>query len=382
MNNKINRLSATIIIIAVGILIVIILSYTGKESRGPIENLFSFASETVDKIENKFMISSREDKRSDKLKWFEPYFTNPGLLLKPDRILLGAFDNNNKENFESIIALEDSLNTVFPLIHIYTAWGDKAEQQFPAKQVKSIIELGSIPVITWEPWLSAFDQEKNPGLKRPEERDKNGFTDIEKGVYDFYLKKWAEDLKDIESPVFVRIGHEMNDPYRYPWGPQNNSAEEFKAGWKHIHDLFKNNNVSNVIWIWSPHPAYGYFNEFYPGDSLVDYVGIGTLNYGTVALWSEWWSFNEIFGNFYPQLSAFNKPIMLTEFGSLETGGDRSAWFSEALNSLPQNYPAVKSVLFFHFSDDKTISPKSLNWYFMYDTASTRSIRNAIESWK
>ncbi|MEZ4689253.1 MAG: hypothetical protein R3A12_03370 [Ignavibacteria bacterium] len=122
MKNKIHRVSATIIAISVGIVIVIILSYTGKESRGPIENLFSFASETVDKIENKFIISDREDKRSDKLKWFEPYFTNTRLLLNPDRILLGAFDNNNKDNFESIIALEDTLHTTFPLIHIYTAW--------------------------------------------------------------------------------------------------------------------------------------------------------------------------------------------------------------------------------------------------------------------
>ena len=97
MKNKIHRVSATIIAISVGIVIVIILSYTGKESRGPIENLFSFASETVDKIENKFIISDREDKRSDKLKWFEPYFTNTRLLLNPDRILLGAFDNN-KDN--------------------------------------------------------------------------------------------------------------------------------------------------------------------------------------------------------------------------------------------------------------------------------------------
>jgi hypothetical protein len=64
-------------------------------------------------------------------------------LRNPPEILLGAFDNQNKESFESTINLEDTLKTTFPLIHIYTAWGSKEEQQFPALQVKAILELGS-----------------------------------------------------------------------------------------------------------------------------------------------------------------------------------------------------------------------------------------------
>lgn len=382
MKTKIKRISATLIALVIGVALVVILSYAGKESRGPLENLFSFTSETVDKVENDLMLGGRETKRGDKLNWFRSYSLDKNRLLNPEKILLGAYDNNTVESFESIISLEDSLHTTFPLISIYTAWGSKPEHEFPAKQVKSIIELGSIPVITWEPWLSAFDSEKYPGLKRIDLRDKRGFADIADGVYDKYMIKWTDEVKKINSPVFVRVGHEMNDPYRYPWGPQNNSATDFKAGWSHIIELFKKEGVTNVLWIWSPHPAYGYFNEFYPGDSLVDYVGVGTLNYGSVAQWSGWWSFKDIFGNYYNQLASFKKPIMLTEFGSLEFGGNRSQWFSEALDSLPQNYPSVKSVLFFHFSDDKTLTPKSLNWYFINDSASSKAILNAIKKWE
>ena len=55
---------------------------------------------------------------------------------------------------------------------------------------------------------------------------------------------------------------------------------------------------------------------------------------------------------------------MITEFGSLSVGGDRSKWFTEALDSISQKYPAVKSIVFFHYSDDKTTTQQVINWYF------------------
>lgn len=55
----------------------------------------------------------------------------------------------------------------------------------------------------------------------------------------------------------------MNDPYRYPWGPQNNDPSEFVAAFRHVHDVFDSVGASNVIWIWSPHLTYGKFKEYY-----------------------------------------------------------------------------------------------------------------------
>ena len=194
----------------------------------------------------------------------------------------------------NIVNLEDSLRTTFPLIHIYTAWGSKPEEQFPKTQVKAILELGSLPVITWEPWLTDFDSNKYPELRKIEERDKGGLADVAKGVYDFYIKQWADDAKEINQPVFLRMGHEMNDIlYRYPCGPQNNTPKDFVAAWKHVHKIFEQEGANNVLWIWSPDPAYDYFDAYYPGKEYVDYVGAGILNFGTIAVWSKWWSFRK-----------------------------------------------------------------------------------------
>lgn len=382
MAKRTYRVLSTLIAIGVAIIIILFLSYLGKKSKGPLEDIVTKTGEAVQKVEQDIIMDQREEKRADKLGWFKPYKTDSALLRNPQKILLGAFDNENQESFESSINLEDTLGAPFPLIHIYTAWGSKPEEQFPELQVKAILEMGSLPVITWEPWLTDFDSEKIPGLRAVSKRDVGGMSDVAKGKYDAYLRIWASEAAKIDQPIFIRLGHEMNDPYRYPWGPQNNSAKDFVAAWQHVYTLFKKEGAHKVVWVWSPHPAYGYFDAFYPGSKYVDYIGIGVLNYGTVASWSKWWTFGEIFGKHYSELAIYNKPIMITEFGSLTAGGKREQWFAEALHQLPQKYPLIKSILFFHFSEDKTTTQQVINWYFINDARSVNAIKSEIKAWK
>jgi hypothetical protein len=378
MKRKFSRIVVTLAAIGLGIVIVSFALFAGRSAKGPLESLFNFAKESVAALEKTTMLERRSQRRAEKLDWLKPYKQNMASLKNPDSMLLGAFDNNTYESFEAIINLEDSLNSTFPLIQIYTAWGDKPDQQFPRLQVETIVALGSIPVITWEPWLSDFHETEHPELGPRDTRDKGGLKNISEGKYDFYLTRWCREAAEINSPIFLRVGHEMNDPYRYPWGPHNNDPADFIAAWKHIRYVFEKEGAKNIIWVWSPHPAYGQFKEYYPGDAYVDYVGSGTLNYGTAATWSKWWTFKEIFGNHYPALSSFGKPIMICEFGSLSVGGNRAEWYDEALRDLPTAYPAVKSVLFFHYSDDRTTTQQSLNWQIIDDVNTLRVIKERL----
>jgi hypothetical protein len=381
MVRKSHRILYTLLALFLAVAIILILSFIGGRSRGPLEGLVSEAGSMVSDVESAVIIQNRQHKRADDLSWLRSYVSDLSLLRNPKIILLGAFDNQTTESFEPVSDFEDSLHTMFPLIHIYTAWGSKPEEEFPEKQVKAIVAMGSIPMITWEPWLTDFDPEKWPELRKLELRDKGGMLDVAKGKYDKYLVKWAIDAKYSNTPIFLRVGHEMNDPYRYPWGPQNNSAKDFTAAWRHIYNVFKTTGANNIIWVWSPHPAYGWFDAYYPGKEFVDYVGISVLNYGTVASWSKWWTFDEILANPYKELVKFKKPLMITEFGCLNIGGSRSRWFSEALTNLPAQYPAVKALLFFHYSNDKTTTQQALNWYIKDDTASLNPIIRQLKSW-
>jgi hypothetical protein len=113
----------------------------------------------------------------------------------------------------------------------------------------------------------------------------------------------------------------------------------------------------------------------------VDWVGVNILNYGTVAAWSKWWTFKEMFGSHYKDLVKYGKPIMITEFGSLAVGGERSKWFEESLASLPVDYPAVKSLLFFNYSSDQTTTQQAVDWTFLDDSVTVTSIERQINSW-
>lgn len=378
--NKLVRMLYVVGALLLGFGMVYGLSRAGTEAKGPVETMLSEASDMVNDLEANMILSKRKEKRADLLQWLQAYKSNPQKLLSADKIFFGAYDNNAVTNFRPIINLEDTLHTTLPVIHIYTAWGNKKIAAFPKEKVQSIVQLGSIPAITWEPWLSAFDDKLMPGLRPANERDKNGLKDIANGLYDDYIRQWATQAKQIKSPIILRWAHEMNDPYRYPWGPQNNDSNDFKAAYTHVHSIFDDLKVKNVLWAWSPHPSYGHFKAYYPGDSLVDYVAVGTLNYGTVANWSKWWSFDDIFGKYYKDLSAFNKPIILSEFGSLNVGGDRRKWFVDALSTMPKKYPLINMVLFFHYDNDLTTTQQSLDWSFARDKNVVNVLRPAINA--
>ncbi len=381
MKKIIYRFIIVLTALAVGILLVASLSYVGNESSGPVEDFLSKVKSVVSNLEEDYILKKRVTSRSAELIWLKPQQENFEKMKNPEKLLLGAFDNQVISTLQPIIIFEDSLDTVFPLIHIYSAWGSKREQRFPKDEVESIVMLGSIPVITWEPWLNDFTEDDIPGLPEIEERDKNGLKSIASGLYDSYLKEWALDAKAQEVTLLIRLGHEMNDPYRYPWGPQNNESQDFIDAWKHVVELFRQAKVENILWVWAPHLAYGKFKDFYPGDEYVDWIATGTLNYGTVAPWSQWWTFDEIFAKYYEELATYKKPIMLAEFGSLAVGGDRAKWYAEALYDFPTKYPAVKALIFFHNRKDATTTFQTLNWYIKDEPAITKAIKEQFLKW-
>jgi len=382
MKNTIKRFSFVGGAAVVGVILVLSLIYLGNKSSGPLSDVLNMIGNKVVDIENNILMSKRKPERIKELSWFKDYRENKTLMQHPDTILLGTFDNDYQKSFDPILHMEHLLKLRLPLIQIYIAWGDLPKEEFPMLYAKAIYDLGSTPMITWEPWLNDFNREDD-GLPEVTDPNKNGLADIANGEYDFYIKKWALQAKAFGHNILIRYGHEMNDPYRYPWGPQNNKPEEYIAAWRHVVNVFRNLGVNNIIWVWSPQPAYLHYQEYYPGSNYVDWVGVGALNYGTVAPWSKWWSFKEIFGDYYAKLDVFKKPLMITEMGSLDVGGNKTEWFRKAFTELPEKYPDLKALLFFNDNNDNTTLNKSLDWSIVNDTLTCRAIQETIKTkWK
>jgi hypothetical protein len=355
-----------------------LLTTFNTRSEGPLASLLERMGSAVGSLEHRLRGGAGRGERSRRLRWLEPYRREPSRLRHPQDLLLGAYDGGIPATLEGIERLEQPLGTTLPLIQFYTAWGDKPDQQFPLVMVNAIANLGSIPVITWEPWLSDFESSRHPHIALRDARESHGMASVARGDYDFYVDAWAWAASRFRHPLLLRFGHEMNDAYRYPWGPQNNTKEEYIAAWRHVVERFRLAQADNVIWVWSPHVAYEYWEQYYPGDAYVDWVATGVLNFGPIAQWSKWWTFAEIFGTKYAGLSGFGKPIMIAEFGSLAVGGDRTAWYTAALTDLRTKYPAVASLLFFNVAGDQTVTYQKVDWTFLSDSALTRAVATAI----
>jgi hypothetical protein len=358
----------------------LLLTYAGRSSEGPLSRVLTSIGAGVSSAERRVTQRFRGAGRAGELQWLAPYRADARRLRNPDRVLVGAYDAGMPASLEGAVQLEKTLGTTFALLQFYSAWGDKPEQQFPLRAVQAIAELGSVPVITWEPWLVDFDSRLHPDLPLRDDRDRGGLASIARGMYDFYIDAWAADAAKYGQPLLIRFGHEMNDPYRYPWGPQNNSAADYVAAWRHVIDRFRTAGARNVLFVWAPHLAYKGYEAYYPGDSYTDWIGTGVLNFGKVARWSDWWSFREIFGQKYPTLARYKKPVMIAELGSLAYGGDRNAWYRDAFRDFTAKYPRVKAVLFFNVPHDATVTYQGVDWTFARDTEVVATVSRALKT--
>ncbi|HET7712666.1 MAG TPA: glycosyl hydrolase [Thermoanaerobaculia bacterium] len=356
---------------------------TGPGLRGLLaraEDALAGVGQSLSNAEGDALQRVRGRSRRDLLAPFRPSIATRAALLQPGRMLFGAYDGGFPDSFRGLDSLETRLGYRFPVISFYQAWGDRPDQaHFPRRMAETIDQLGSIPMITWEPWVKDFDESRRTNLPNLAQREYATLAAIARGDYDFYITPWAVEAARFGKPILLRFAHEMNDPYRYPWGPQNgNRPDDFIAAWKHAHMVFQKMNATNVLWVWSPHISMPWFEYYYPGAEWVDWVGTGVLNYGDVAPWSRWWTFEQIFGKAYPALEKLQKPIMITEFGTLTSGGDARQWYREAFDQIENRYPRIRAIVFFNQERDVTLSTAPLNWSVLQSPAATLVVRDVL----
>jgi Glycosyl hydrolase family 26 len=337
-------------------------------------------SQAISDVEGRVLKGVRHTSRSEYLEPFRPILRSTEALRNPTRRLFGAYDGDFPKSFAGFAKLEESVRYRFPIISFYAAWGDKPEQKFPARMVETIDRMGSVAMVSWEPWVVDFDSGRRGNLPPSSQREYAVLASIARGDYDFYLVPWATAAAKFGKPILLRFAHEMNDPYRYPWGPQNgNRPEDFIAAWKHVHLIFQKMNATNVLWVWSPHISMPWFEYYYPGPEWVDWVGLGVLNYGGVASWSRWWSFHQILEKAYPALLKLEKPLIVCELGTLSHGGDVLEWYRQAFYHIDHTYGRVKAIVFFNQSHDTTMSQYPLDWSVLQSPRATTFVAGELE---
>ncbi|MFC4212700.1 glycosyltransferase family 2 protein [Pedobacter lithocola] len=269
--------------------------------------------------------------------------------------------SNGLSSVKNVIDIQKSNNVHFGIVSLYLSWGDSDKSKFPTKLLDSIYQNSAIPMISWEPWQSLFAQSKE---FKPENIETHVFQRIIEHRYDKYLEDFANRLKKINKPIFLRFAHEADNP-QYPWSSRGiNSAEEFKQAWKYIHNFFSERKLNNVIWVWNPWKPVA-ISKYFPGKEFVDWIGVTNLNYNIKN--SDYFSMEQLYQPFHKH-PVFNigLPVMLAEMGSLKTNQKQGEWFKQAAKTLESKFPEIKAFILFNSGVDFNLpdgySGQTLDW--------------------
>ncbi len=256
--------------------------------------------------------------------------------------------------FESKVGKTAQYRAVF--IH----WGN--ENLFPFYLTDQLKKKSQTLLIFWEVTDYTVAKVNQPRFN---------YDAILRGDWDSYISQFAADAKSFKGPVILVPFSEMNGDW-FPWGGtvNGNTPEKHIAAWRRIHDLFK--NVDNVKFGWAPNndslpdTPQNKFEQYYPGDTYVDYVGIDGFNFNY-----PWQTFDQAFGGPLERLKVYKKPIFIFSFASAE-GTQKAAWITDALTVQIPKYPEIKAWIWFN-------ELKERDWRVWSDPESLNAFKAAVQ---
>ncbi|MCZ4581836.1 glycosyl hydrolase [Gordonia amicalis] len=226
-----------------------------------------------------------------------------------------------------------------------------------------------MPILTIEPWRPT------EGNNQP----RYSLRSIATGHHDSDLARWATQLAKWPHPILVRFAQEMNGTW-YPWsvGVGGNSAADYREAWSRMH-TFISSQAPQARFIWAPNAiteGTSGFAECYPGDGVVDYLGLDGYNWGDIP-GHQWQSAIRLFSQSLTELTRLspNKPIIITEVGCADgaTPGPKAEWIKDFFSVIASS-PRVSSVVWFQMDKER-------DWRFNSTPASAAAFRDGLSKW-
>lgn len=282
---------------------------------------------------------------------------------KPGTVFLGLNTSQGPYDFSDVDHFSDATGYRPSVLQFAVGW---AAKNFDRAAFDKVAARNMLPMMSWEPWNYQETGPANSHGDQPEYR----LARIASGAFDDYIRTVAKGIGGLDYPVAIRFAHEMNG-FWYPWCEQSNGNQpgDYVKAWRHVHDIFTQAGVHNVIWVWSPNVSYAGsapLQELYPGDQYVDWVGLSGY-YGTGGV-KDYVSFDQIFDSTLTQLHQFTgKPIVVTETGATDAIGRKADWVKQAFQQLP-SHPDIIGVIWFE-------AVKELDWRIAASPAAAAAFR-------
>lgn len=298
-----------------------------------------------------FSISSKKD--SENLKGEKPAekSTVPVLGKKP----WGAYVGNTVSSFTDF---EQQVGEKPNMQAVFIGW----REPFPADLALPLKSNSQTLVIFWEQYNVTLDK-------------------IIAGESDEYIAQFAKEVKSFDGDVILSPLHEMNGDWS-PWSgvAVGNTPEKVILAFQRIHDVFSENKNANVKWGWVvnhesvPDTKENAIENYYPGDSYVDYVGVDGFNFG-----DPWQTYSEIFPPALQKLKIYNKPIYIFSMASAPASAKapagqgmskKAGWIKDALSRINSD-PDIAGWIWFNENKEK-------NWLVSSDSDSLQAFKDGI----
>ncbi|HEY9196818.1 MAG TPA: glycosyltransferase family 2 protein, partial [Mucilaginibacter sp.] len=290
-------------------------------------------------------------------------YTRPVITDHKNIFLVGLFDPTSADDMSTPIkvinAYQGKYKKHLDIVPYYIPWGDQSNCYIPKATMAGVYKNNSVPMITWEPRQNLFNQQttKNAG-------DKHVFANILAGVYDQYINTIAIQVRDLNRPVFLRFAHEPDNPLR-PWSERSgNNAEDYKAAWKYVHNLFINNHAYNAVWVWNPWKPDSTL-KYFPGKKYVDWIGVTALNYDYDSKGKSG-TFAQFYNPFHKlSLMDMDLPVMITEMGAVKPETAQIKWLTTGIYDIYKYFPEIKGVVLFNSAFGKNAAGETAptaNW--------------------
>jgi hypothetical protein len=218
-----------------------------------------------------------------------------------------------------------------------------------------------------ELWKSGYFSFINLSTNTTASQILNGERDLNIARAAEIYKAWI-DLGGGRKAMIAPL-QEMNGTWT-SYGKASTSTD-IKAAFRYIVNKFIENGVerNQVWWTFAPNawnPAEDEsrkFENYYPGDDVVDFVGISSYNYGfcpsTASVSGKWESYPEIFAPYIPRMRAMapSKPIIIAETATTAyydyekaDQNRKNQWLIENYNFLAST-PEIVGIYYFSFTE-------------------------------
>ena len=249
-------------------------------------------------------------------------------VLASPPISLGAYDPGGLLQHEPAVKIE----------HVFVSWANYHSGDL-LRQLNAIRQKGRQPLVSIEPWADDTITPLSSSL----------LADVIIGKYDRTIRALASDIAEFRDAVYLRWGHEMeNVTGRYPWAVRN--AELYKDAYRHF-VMACRLYTHNIFYIWSP-VGDERCARYWPGTAFVDFVGLSVFGFPQFDLryYHKIRSFSEQMNEKYRRIAAFQKPVIIAEFGVTGSHDFQQTWLRAALQDM-QTYPLLRTVAYFEARD-------------------------------